>query len=104
MKVTHFVPISLLPTPDLTVSDLQPIHTVHPECPVRRIQKEKVLHQNVRRVLDVEEPGPVLPPDQVANAGYTPPDLALPVQSAHPAGGEGHVVQVEEVNALQDIP
>ena len=92
------------PSADLTVTDLQPVHPVHPERPVRRVEEEEVLHQNVGGVLHVEEPGPVLAPDEVADAGYSPPDLPLAVQSAHPAGGEGHVVQVEEVDALQDVP
>ena len=74
-----------------------------PKCPVGRIQKENIFHQKVFGVLDVEEPGSVLAPDEVADAGYSPPDLALAVQSAHPAGGEGHVVQVEEVDTFQDV-
>ena len=104
-QVDDAVVVLVSPTSaDLTVTDLQPIHTVHPEGPVGRVEEEEVLHQNVGGVLHVEEPGSVLAPDEVADAGYSPPDLALTVQSAHPTGGEGHVVQVEEVDTFQDVP
>ena len=77
---------------------------MHPECPVRRIQEEQILHQNVGGVLDVEQPGSVLPPDEVANAGYPPPDLALPVQGAHAAGGRDVPTEVLTTNDTTQSP
>ena len=52
--------------PDLAIADFQSINTVDPKCPVRRIQKEKILNQKILGVLDVEEPGSVLSPDEVS--------------------------------------
>ena len=91
------------PLPDLTVPNFQTINVLRPEGPAGRVVEEDVLHQEIAGVRYLEQVGPVLPPHQVANTRQSPPDLTLPVQGAQPGRGEGHVVDVEEMEAVKDV-
>ena len=82
--MVHGPPIdsaSLVRSPglDFHVADLEPVHVLGLEGPVGRVLQEEVLHQQVGRVLRLEEVGPILLPHQEADAGDAPPPLAVAV-------------------------
>ena len=63
-------PSSLVRSPglDLDVADLEPVDVLGLEGPVGRVLEEEVLHQQVARVLRLEEVGTVLLPHLGCNS------------------------------------